>query len=371
MAYVTNVVPLPCGPLLPQAEGVSWIGRALTRARGGTGAPGLKRSLGLYARILKSDRIASRATCVDDYRGGEWSEMSLYRDRPDGVPWHRPPLEERMAIFRAQADRWADAAFAADAESPDYLIQVSCTGYDSPHAVQKVASRRGWGARARILHVGHMGCYASIPSLGMAAKLVAGGPGPVRASLLFAEACTLHLKPASGEDEQVVMNSLFADGAARVDVSSSTAPGALALLDSSEMIVPDSAGEMTWSVADSAFAMSLGRAVPARLRAVAADFVDAFLARSGLTRAGVAYFAVHPGGPKIIDEVADALGLNAAQVRHSRAVLRERGNMSSATLPHIWSAMKDDPAVRPGDLIVSLAFGPGLTFAVNLLRREP
>ncbi|MBI3564345.1 MAG: naringenin-chalcone synthase, partial [Elusimicrobia bacterium] len=190
------------------------------------------------------------------------------------------------------------------------------------------------------------------------------------ASLLFAEACTLHLKPGDAGDEQVVMNSLFADGAARVDVSARPAPGALALLDSDEAILPDSAGDMTWSVADSAFSMTLGRAVPERLRAAAPGLVDDFLARSGLTRAEVGRFAVHPGGPRIIDDAVEALGLSPEQVRHSRAVLRERGNMSSSTLPHIWSRMKEDPGVRAGELIVSLAFGPGLTFAVNLLRKE-
>lgn len=368
--YLTAIRPLPCGELLPQADGVAWIGRALTRARGGTPSPELKRALGLYARLLRSDGIASRATCVEDYRREDWDAMMLFRPRADGGEWHRPPLEERMGVFRAQAGRWAEEAFAADAEPPSWLIQVSCTGYDSPHAVQRLAARKGWGASARILHIGHMGCYASVPAVATAAKLVAGEPAPARAGLLFAETCTLHLKPGACDDEQVVMNSLFADGAARVDVSAAPAPGALALLDTAEAILPDSAGDMTWCVADSAFSMSLGRAVPARLRADAGAFVDGFLARSGLVRTDVGRFAVHPGGPRIIDDVAGALALAPEQVRHSREVLRERGNMSSSTLPHIWSRMKEDASVAAGELIVSLAFGPGLTIAANLLRKE-
>ena len=76
-----------------------------------------------------------------------------------------------------------------------------------------------------------------------------------------------------------------------------------------------------------------------------------------------ALFAVHPGGPKIIEQVADRLGLRDEQVAHSRAVLLARGNMSSATLPHVWADLLADRAVPDGQRVVTLAFGPGLTLA--------
>jgi predicted naringenin-chalcone synthase len=368
-AYINGVRPLACGRPLPQAEGVAWILAALDRSRGPEPTQEVKRARGLYARLLRSDAVSSRATCVEDYHRSDWSAMTLFRADGAGATWHQPPLEERMKTFRRQADLWADAAFGGDVASPDYLVQISCTGYDAPHAVQKLASRKGWGATTKVLHVGHMGCYASVPAVAMAAKLVAGEVKSCRAGLLFAEMCTLHLKPGASDDEQVVMNALFADGAARVDVSSTPEPGALALLDTAELLLEDSESEMTWTVSDSAFTMSLGRAVPARIKERAANFVDEFLGRHGLARRDVARFAVHPGGPKIIDNIAAALSLNEAAISHSRAVLRERGNMSSSTLPHIWAAMKEDPNVAPGDLIVSLAFGPGLTFVANLLQK--
>ena len=72
-------------------------------------------------------------------------------------------------------------------------------------------------------------------------------------------------------------------------------------------------------------------------------------------------FAIHPGGPKIIEQVKAALNLTEEQVKHSRAVLQNCGNMSSATLPHIWESLARDPEVKPGTQIVSLAYGPGLT----------
>ncbi|MDR3672831.1 MAG: 3-oxoacyl-[acyl-carrier-protein] synthase III C-terminal domain-containing protein [Holophaga sp.] len=83
-----------------------------------------------------------------------------------------------------------------------------------------------------------------------------------------------------------------------------------------------------------------------------------------------ALFAIHPGGPRIIDEIAELLGLGPEQVRASNAILRNHGNMSSATLPHVWKAMLEDAAVEPGRLIVALAFGPGLTISGAILRKR-
>jgi predicted naringenin-chalcone synthase len=79
-------------------------------------------------------------------------------------------------------------------------------------------------------------------------------------------------------------------------------------------------------------------------------------------------FAVHPGGPRIIDGVQQTLELNDAQVETSRAVLHDHGNMSSATLPHVW--MRLDASAPRGALIASLAFGPGLTVCGALFEKR-
>ena len=114
--------------------------------------------------------------------------------------------------------------------------------------------------------------------------------------------------------------------------------------------------------------MTLSRDVPRHIEANLAAAVAGFLAPRGLAVEDVAWWAVHPGGPRVIESAAEALGLPGEAVRHSQAVLFARGNMSSTTVPHIWAAMQADDAVRAGDLVVSLAFGPGLTVAMSLMR---
>jgi len=369
-AFLHGFRPLELGTTLARADNVAWLRRALKRAHGRGGGEKARRADALYARLGRGGGIETRMSAVADYGRRDWRRMTLFR-AADGAPWHRPRLEARMALFEAESLRLAEAAFAPDEDAPDALIQVSCTGYASPHAVQRVAARRGWPAR--VLHVGHMGCYASVPAAATAAALARahaeqGRAG--RASLFVIELCTLHLRPEATADEQVVVNTLFADGAIRFDASASARGEALALLGSDEALIPGSEREMTWRLRDSSFEMTLSRDVPARVGAEVAGFVDRFLKSFGLSRRDVAHFAIHPGGPRVIERVLSALDLPEDKARHSRELLRRRGNMSSATLPHVWAEMLADPGVRRGDRILSLAFGPGLTAAANLLEKR-
>ena len=390
-----SVRPVPVGPIVPQDDGVAWMRAALERAAPADTHPEAARAQRLYALVARQSTVGSRATCLADYTHTDWEAMDLFAvpHAGDGQaapgaprPWLRPSLEERMEVFAQTALDAARDAFDADTDAPDALLQVSCTGYDSPTAAQHVALEKGWGAQTRLLHVGHMGCYAALPALATAADLasaaaarraIAGDqdPAAARASVFLVELCTLHHKVDATAPEVIVQQCLFADGAARLDVTAA-APAdpalrarAFALLDHSETLVPDTLGEMTWRVADSAFAMTLSRAVPDRLREGLAGAVSDLLDRHGLTPETVDVAAVHPGGPRVIEATADALGLTDAQVRHSQSVLRDRGNMSSTTLPHIWSRIANDDSVPAGATVLSLAFGPGLTVAANLLRK--
>ena len=145
------------------------------------------------------------------------------------------------------------------------------------------------------------------------------------------------------------------------------------MLALAERIIPDSAGSMSWVVADHGMTMTLARDVPERIRGALASFVRELFDAAGLSASREmprAAFAVHPGGPRIIDAVQDVLSLEDAQLSESRGVLSDHGNMSSATLPHVWARMMESAAREDGTLIVSLAFGPGLTLCGGLMRKD-
>jgi predicted naringenin-chalcone synthase len=371
IAFLHDFRPLAVGKPLAQSGVLDWLKRALVRTRGGKLGPQERRALTLYDRLGRGGAIETRVSALTDYAERDWRRMRLFRPE-GGAPWHAPALQARMAVYEAKVLDAALRAFPAGERAPDYAVQVSCTGYASPHAIQRVVSRRGWNSR--VLHVGHMGCYASVPAAALAAKLVraeaAAGRAGARAALFFAELCTLHLHASASADEQVVVNSLFADGAIRFDVSAAPRARALELLDSVEEVLPGTEGDMTWGLRDSAFRMSLSREVPGLIGGSVRGFAARFLKANGLRGSDVKRYAIHPGGPRVIESVLKALGLPEDAARHSRDLLRRRGNMSSCTLPHVWDAMLRDPEVRPGELILSLTFGPGLTMAGNLLRKR-
>jgi predicted naringenin-chalcone synthase len=303
--------------------------------------------------------------------------MEIYRlnERPGGEGMHA-----RTRLYEDRTRGMLARLYAEDGAPPSDLVHVTCTGYVSPSPAQRLVAEKGWGDRTRVTHAYHMGCYAAFPALRVARGLVlaadvSDGGGPRRADVVHAEICSLHFDPRRHDAEQLVVQSLFADGFLRFTVCGPSEHDGripcLTLLALAEEIVPGSDGSMRWMCSDDGMQMTLSRDVPQRLGARVVDFVARLVARAGLDpadRAGAIY-AVHPGGPKILDRVRDALAIDETQIATSRAVLRARGNMSSATVPHVWMALACSPDVRDGAPIVSLAFGPGLTLCGAVMRK--
>jgi predicted naringenin-chalcone synthase len=136
------------------------------------------------------------------------------------------------------------------------------------------------------------------------------------------------------------------------------------LLASGSTLLPDSADAMAWTIADHGFEMGLSPRVPALIAARLAPWLDGWLAAQGLDRAAIGSWALHPGGPRLLEAVRDCLDLSASAIEPSTAVLRECGNMSSATILFILDRLRLAGAPLP---CVALAFGPGLCVEAALL----
>jgi predicted naringenin-chalcone synthase len=237
-----------------------------------------------------------------------------------------------------------------DAEIPEHLIHVTCTGYLAPSSPQIYFSEK---AKAPdVTHAYHMGCYASLPAVRMADAFVQSKKQQV--DILHTEMCSLHLDPARHSPEQMVVQSLFADGHMKYTADRSFTGRRMEVLAVKEKIIPGSAGDMTWVPSPTSMQMTLSKEVPEKIR----GHLPAFLREMTQDPFENIIFAIHPGGPKIIDSIQSYLELSDEQVAFSRKVLKERGNMSSATLPHVWKEILDSDY---SGKVISLAFGPGLT----------
>lgn len=303
----------------------------------------------------KPGQIAKRGHVLADFLHRNWEEMRIYRlhERSSGLD-----LTERTKVFREEVEAIFEQYYPEGSAAPNNLIHVTCTGYVSPSGAQKIVSKRNWGEKTTVTHAYHMGCYGSIPAL-----LIARGFGSEKTDIVHTEICSLHSNPAKHQLDQLVSQSLFADGFIKYTAVSKAQGPALKVIALREEIIPNSSHAMTWDVVEWGFQMSLSKEVVVLI----ARHLPGYLKR--LEAPENAIFAVHPGGPKILNHVQNALHLRDDQMAYSFQILKEYGNMSSATLPHIWSRIVNDPTVPNGTPIVSLAFGPGLNIAGALMEK--
>jgi predicted naringenin-chalcone synthase len=319
--------------------------------------------------------IGSRGHVLPDVGRTDWDESTIYdlARHPRGKG-----TAARTDFFERSVAAYFEEEYAGESTAPSDLIHVTCTGYVAPSGAQRIVARRGWGEATRVTHAYHMGCYAAVPAVRLAVGSLrmpapSGASREPRVDIVHTELCSLHLDPSDHTIEQLVVQSLFADGLIRYSLQREPSSPALEVLALAERIVPDSENAMSWMLSDAGMAMTLARDVPERIASALRHFVTDLYVQAELTahvELPRTVFAVHPGGPRIIDSVRERLELTQAQVQVSRDVLFAHGNMSSATLPHVWMRLLDDACVAPGVLILSLAFGPGLTMCGALFRKR-
>lgn len=277
-------------------------------------------------------------------------------------------ISEALPVGKEAVDAaLADAGLAP--EEVGMFAVVSCTGYATPGLDIQIAADLGMGLDVQRLLVGHMGCYAAIPGLGAVADFVASRGRPAVALCL--ELTSLHVQPRSRDRSQLVTHALFGDAAAAAVVRPGPAAddrSRLEILDIAALTDPSTADHMTWDVTDQGFRMGLSPDVPAVLGRHVGGVVTALLERNGCAVSDVDAWAVHPGGPRILDTVAEKLALPDGALDASYGVLAEVGNCSSATVLLILEAMRGAGVPRPGRFAVAMAFGPGLTLYAALLR---
>jgi predicted naringenin-chalcone synthase len=329
----------------------------------------------VLAAIYRQTRIRSRGSVLlDDPGMAAWAQTFFppASVAEPGGPGTRARMERYAAeagpLATAAASR-AVAAAGIDAAAVTHLVTCSCTGFATPGFDLELVAALGLTADVARTHVGFMGCHGAFNALRVAEAFVAARPESVPL-VVCVELCSLHFQYGSRSDV-VVANSIFADGAAALvgcHPARQPAAGRAAwrLERQWSAVLPDSRDEMGWLIGDHGFEMSLSAAVPGTIGRHLPATVAAGLAAAGLAPDSVGSWAVHPGGPRVLAAVEEALALPADALAASREVLAEHGNMSSATILFILERMIRAGAAGP---CVAMAFGPGLTAELALLAR--
>lgn len=283
-----------------------------------------------------------------------------------------PCTDARMKLYARQAPQLAMQALAAldvsdERDRITHLVVASCTGFTAPGLDLQLCELLGLRRDVARTIVGFMGCSAAVPALRLAQQAVLADPA-ARVLVVNLELCSLHFQETH-DIETVLSFLLFGDGCTAALVTADAC--GIVLHDFRNAVIPDSQELITWHIRNQGFEMYLSGKVPIRIAQSLRDDLlrtdgDGLL--RGVGTQDIDLWAVHGGGRTVLDAVQSGLCLGVEALRHSRGILRDYGNMSSATVMFVLARMLDRGL--PGQFGMAMAFGPGMvaeTFRFSLV----
>jgi alkylresorcinol/alkylpyrone synthase len=247
------------------------------------------------------------------------------------------------------------------------LFFVSVTGVSSPSVDALLVNRMRLSPGIKRNPIFGLGCVAGAAGLARAADYVRAYPDQV-AVLLAVELCSLTWQRDDSSIANMIATGLFGDGAAAVLVAGERVKlKGPRILGSASSFYPDTEDVMGWKISEKGFQVMLSPDVPTVVRDNLGRDVDAFLASHEMTRDQVDSWIMHPGGPKILEAVADALGLHNGELELSWEALQKVGNLSSASVLVVLDEVITHRRPKPGSRSVLAAMGPGFCSEMLLL----
>jgi alkylresorcinol/alkylpyrone synthase len=215
-----------------------------------------------------------------------------------------------------------------------------------------------------------LGCVAGAAGIARVHDYLLGHPDHT-AVLVAVELCSLTLQRDDTSVPNLVASGLFGDGAsAVVAVGDARHGGPVRVLDSRSRLYPDSERTMGFDVAGSGLRIVLDAEVPSLVERFIRDDVDAFLADHDLSRGDIGWWVCHPGGPKVIEALQEALEVPREAVQLTWESLARVGNLSSVSVLHVLEDTLAQRPPEPGSHGVLLAMGPGFCSELVLLRAD-
>lgn len=327
--------------------------------------------------IYDNSGIKYRYSVLPDFGKETKGEWLLFRNSEHEHSF--PGTAKRMEQYQQEAAGLALTAVESCLKGFDkeihskitHLITVSCTGMYAPGIDINLVELLGLDPSVERTCINFMGCYGALNAL-KTADYICRAEQDAKVLVVCIELCTLHFQKENTLDNWVA-NSLFSDGAAAVIVENSnhrTGKGNHLQLDTfySEFI-PAAKNEMGWNIGDMGFEMKLtskvSKLILKHIPAVAARLLE----KARILVDEIDSYAIHPGGRKILEAAETALGFSKESNKFSYEILRDYGNMSSATILFVLEKILYENSSTPKKNILGFAFGPGLTVESMILKR--
>ncbi|AUG75108.1 stilbene synthase [Kitasatospora sp. MMS16-BH015] len=335
-----------------------------SRSRGGTGA-----ERALLARLHAAAGVEARHLVLPIE---EYARVRGFGQANDLYLEHGSELAEKALTG-------ALAAAGVAAEQVDLVVSTSVTGIAAPSLEARLAARIGLRPDVRRLPLFGLGCAGGAAGLAALHEHLSGHPEQT-AVLLSVELCSLTLQRGDTSPAGLIASALFGDGAAalvavgdRVAVGSGMAVGGQVggggtrVVAARSRLYPGTEQALGWQVGDTGFRIVLGAELPELAGLHVVEEIESFLAGHDLKPGELAAWICHPGGPKVLDALAEGLGLADNCLAPSRRSLAEVGNLSSASVLHILRDTLAQGPPPPGSAGLMVALGPGFSSELVLL----
>ena len=305
-----------------------------------------------------------------DTRYSVFPDFSLLRGN-----WHffgnnctAPSLEQRMKLFNEEVVTLSEESIRdclPDNNFQDitHLITVTCTGLSAPALYILLAEKLNLHPNIIRTSVNFMGCYAALHALKIA-NAFCKADASAKVLIICTELCTLHFQK-SNDTDSILSSTLFADGSSACLVVGDEKAAGLSIQQFFSKIALAGQPDMAWQLSGNGFLMTLTNHVPKLIKEEIGGLLDSALRQLNLSIKDISNWAIHPGGKNILEAVESSLLLNSTDLAASYEVLRNYGNMSSATILFVLKQMMQNPATKGN--IFTIAFGPGITIETVML----
>lgn len=319
--------------------------------------------------LYRASGIETRYSVLEDY-GNE--NFSFYSNNHDIEPF--PSSKERMELFQKEAILLSKESaenclsnLRLRKDEITHLIVASCTGMFAPGLDIELVRELGLRSNVERTSITFMGCYAAFNAIRVAKSFCAQDQN-TKVLIVCTELCSIHFQKENNEDN-ILANALFADGSAALMIESVTdRKPALKIEKSYCDLIPEAEKEMAWTIGDFGFEMKLSAYVPFAIKSGIKKLTESLMASNKIARNDIGYFAIHPGGKKILEAIETELGMKKEDNEFAYSVLKQYGNMSSPTVLFVLQKVFGQLGARDHDKkILSFGFGPGLTLESLIL----
>jgi predicted naringenin-chalcone synthase len=337
----------------------------------------LKKRMGGTSAISRMIDMAANQSGIDHrffvIKDGEENSKEKFFTK-DGN-YFSPDTKTRMTEYEKwsialtkQAVRELSEKNNIDFGSIDRVITISCTGFFAPGLDYELIKEFNISPSVKRTNIGFMGCAASLVGVNSVWEAMKQ-QGNENILMVSVELCSLHLQTEPTRDN-ILANMIFADGAAAAYFSKTNISNGkkLEIHFAESFLFQDSAKFMGWKIGNNGFEMMLSSELPKIILNSAAPKAKEILAQKGIDISQIKHWALHPGGRAILDSLQNGIDLSDEQLKPSREVLRNYGNLSSVSILYVLKHIFGNSQLIKDDYLCAVAFGPGLTMELVLFK---